>query len=151
MLEPSGPPLVKYDAARTALAEARRVDEVKEIRNKALAMAAYARQAQDHQLIRWATEIKIRAERRAGEMLRELAEVGQRQRQSDGRPRKASHAVTLSAPTLRALGVTRRQSADWQQVAGIPEPEFERRLAAASDCDTPSPTTSPPRALTLRP
>lgn len=124
------PALVKYDAARAALAEARRVDEVKEIRDKALAMAAYARQAQDHQLIRWATEIKIRAERRAGEMLRELAEVGQRK--AVGRPGKTSHGVTISPPTLHGLGVTRQQSSDWQQLAAIPAPEFERRLATAA-------------------
>ena len=51
---------------------------MKDIRDKAEAMAAYARQAKDIELIRMATEIKVRAERRAGELLREMAETGQR-------------------------------------------------------------------------
>ena len=64
--------LIKYDAARHALQQAVEIDDVKNIRDKAQAMAAYARPANDTKLVEWATEIKVRAERKAGQMLSEM-------------------------------------------------------------------------------
>jgi len=122
---------LKYDAARHALAEAHRVDEAKDIRDKALALAAYARQAQDRDMIAWATEIKVRAERRTGELLRDSATSGQRRTSTNGRPAKAGSA-TPALPTLSSLKISEDQSKDWQKLAAIPDAEFERRIKAAS-------------------
>lgn len=64
--------LVRYEQARTALAECARIDEASEIRDKAAALAAYARQRDDRDLEVWVREIHLRACVRIGELSREL-------------------------------------------------------------------------------
>ena len=131
--------LIRYDTARKALAEAHAVDEVKDIRDKAEAMAAYARQAKDQDLIAWATEIKIRAERKCGELLREGAKNGERAtgrnlagRNQDGSP-LVSRTATPEAPTLSDIGISRDQSSRWQKLADMPEEHFETAVATAKE------------------
>lgn len=123
--------LIRYETARKALAEAHRIDEVKSIRDKAEAMAAYARQAKDSKLIEYATEIKVRAERRCGELLARAKQDGQRK--SDGRPKKQSNDATVSEPTLKAIGLTKDQSSRYQQLAAMPEKHFETAVATAKN------------------
>jgi hypothetical protein len=64
--------LVRYEQARAALAECARIDEAAEIRDKAAALAAYARQRDDRDLEVWVREIHLRACVRIGELSREL-------------------------------------------------------------------------------
>lgn len=120
--------LMKYDSARAALAEVHRVDEVKTLRDKAQALAAYAKQAQDTKLLATATEIKVRAERKAGQLLIEMKRDGRRA--DKGRPEKTSHDVINSA-TLKDLGISLMQSSRWQKLAGMPEEMFEQCLTEA--------------------
>jgi len=117
--------LTKYDAARFALAAAVKVDEVKDIRDKAQAMSAYARQAKDTELVEWATEIKVRAERRAGQMLAEMPKnLGAATR---------SHDVTSSPKTLSELNISKNESSRWQKLAAVTDKQFEHAVAAAKE------------------
>lgn len=119
--------LIRYEAARNALAEAHRVDEVKDIRDKAEAMAAYARQAKDSELIQYATEIKVRAERRCGELL-------SRTEKNTGARGIGTGALASSEgtpPTLAAMGLTYDESSRYQQLAAMPAEHFETAVATA--------------------
>ena len=63
--------LTKYDAACKYIAEAATVDEVKHFHDEAAAIAAYARQAKNRELEAQCVEIRMRATRRLGELMRE--------------------------------------------------------------------------------
>lgn len=65
----AGVRLVKYDAACKAIAEAKRVDEVKTIHDHAKAMAAYARIAKNEKMKADADAIHRRAVERIGELM----------------------------------------------------------------------------------
>lgn len=121
--------LVRYEQARHALAECQRVDEVKDIRDKAEAMAAYARQAKDTELIQWATEIKVRAERKAGELLAAMKERGELARQGGDRKSESRSEPT----TLIDLGVRADESSRWQSLASMTDDHFETAVATAKD------------------
>lgn len=121
--------LIRYEAARTALAEAHSVDEVKDIRDKAEAMAAYARQAKDTEMVQWVTEIKVRAERRAGELLSQMKASGELATHGGDRKSKSRSEET----NLNDVGITADQSSRWQQLASMSEEHFETAVATAKD------------------
>jgi len=111
--------LVRYDAMCHAIAEAHTVDEVKDIRDKTMALEHYARQARNIEAERQCIEIRLRAERKCGELL-----AGGVDRAERGRPQKTS-----SEPTLSDLNISRDQSSQWQRLAAIPAERFEADLA----------------------
>ena len=84
--------LVKYDAACRAVAEAKTMDEVKDIHDKSVALQAYARQARNHDLEADAIEIRMRATRRLDQVREaQKATVGLNE---GGRPAKTGFSKT---------------------------------------------------------
>jgi N6-adenosine-specific RNA methylase IME4 len=123
-------PLVRYDAARQALAEAVRIDDVKQIRDLAMAAQVYARQAQDFEMINNATELRERAERRAGQILIEMRERGERHARggTGANQHEQKSPGATSAPTLADLGMTKTQAARWQAKAKLEDDEFDKHV-----------------------
>src|SRR5262245_6378671 len=98
--------LIKYDAARKAIAEAKDVDEVKEIRDKSVAMRAYARQAKNHDLERDAIAIRMRATRRMDQMRQDQkATIGLAKGGGDKRSEHRGKRNPTDPPTLADAGI----------------------------------------------
>ena len=119
--------LVHYTAMCWEIQHCARVDEAKDIRDKAMALAVYAKQAQNHEAEKLAAKIRLRAEIRAGELLKttERAKPGQ----AGGGGTDGKGVRPSVAPTLSDFGVTKEQSSQWQQLANIPESAREAYIA----------------------
>lgn len=135
--------LVRYDAMCTAIAECHSVDEVKDLRDKAMALELYAKQARNTDAERKASEVRLRAERRTGELLKDLA------KSEGGRPEKTSAIVAEVSPVAAAASaaslaspqrkspyrqaieqaqIPARTAQRYQALADVPAPVFEQAL-----------------------
>ena len=123
--------LVKYSAACRAIAIAKGVDEVKDIRDKTIAIQEYAKQAKNRQMEVDAAEIRIRAERRLGELLKEMPKAKGGAEKGVGRRGKQCGSVSephSTTPTLADQGIDKKLSSRAQKLAAIPEKTFEKKL-----------------------
>lgn len=108
--------LIKYEAACRALAECKSIDEASEIVNRAEALKAYARQARNRDLEIDARDIRLRAERRMGEI---IIEIRKEKTFKAGRPR-----------LIDDLGLSGTAAAGAQRLALMADRDFE---AAVTD------------------
>jgi hypothetical protein len=121
---PTSRGLTALESVFGALAEADSLEEIKAIRDKAEAVRQYAHSARANLSIQnKAAELKLRAERRAGELLQTM---GLR-----GGDRKSSRCH--SRPTLAQLGISEHESRRWQKEATVSEPEFCACVEAAEN------------------
>ena len=130
------PSMVRYEAACRALAEAKAVDEVKEIRNQAEAMRAYAKQAENKQLETDAAEIRIRATRRIGELMSLQRDAGAGLMNRGGGDQKTDHRVENKPGeiTLSEAGIDKNLANEARKLAAIPETEFDGTLLPCPFC-----------------
>ena len=111
--------LTRYDRACRALAEASSIDEVKDVRDRLMALRAYARQAGNRQLEMDAQRIRIRAERKLGELIAVAPKNrGALRRGLNSYPRD-------DTPTLKDAGIGKRLADRARKLAAVPEGEFE--------------------------
>jgi hypothetical protein len=112
----TGYALIRYDAMCSAIAAAHEVDEVKDIRDKAIAIEAYSRQARNTEAEWEACEIRLRAERKCGQLLaeREKAKGAAGNPGGRGAPIVPPQDGSTQPKTLEQLGVSKRQSERWQ-------------------------------------
>ena len=120
--------LVKYDAACHAIAEAKRVDDVKVIKDKAVAMAAYGRQIKNPQLAADAWAIKKRAEDKLGFLsarLDKALKVGSGKGSRLRLPTAGKSKTTI----LKEIGISLSAANRYEQFNQLPAHEKERRIA----------------------
>jgi hypothetical protein len=100
------------------------IGELKEIHDKAEAIRSYVRKAGESlQRQNEYAEVKVRVERRCGEILHAVIEHGG-DRKSESR---------LDRRTLKELGISKYQSHCWQTIAKWPVEHFEAHVAKAKD------------------
>jgi hypothetical protein len=113
----------KYERMRRALAECRRVDEAKDIHDKAEALRAYARQRHDLELEIMVAEIKLRAYRRIGEISAELEKAPHGP--GRGNKRHPAGGTSFKRDTLKRAGISRSSAHRAERLARIKQKEFD--------------------------
>lgn len=114
--------------AQKALAEAHTIGDIVDVRNKAEAARAYAKQARlSTDTMNECARIKLHAERRAGEVLRDMAKAAGTKGQLSG-----GHIVLPpeKQPTFADLGISKMQAHRWQKLAAIPFLQFREEIEA---------------------
>ena len=120
--------LIKYDAACRAIAEAKRVDEVKRIRNVSIALKAYARQARNYELEADAIEIRMRATRRMDQMRQEQAKTIGLAKGGGG---KHGRKRVAEKPTLNDAGINKNLAHEGRKLGALSDQEFEQKVTEA--------------------
>jgi hypothetical protein len=110
-----------YEAMRAAITKCGKVDEIAKLANQAVAVQAYFRQAQDVDNEMETSRIRMRAERKMGEILRAMAANGSRDSGKGGDRKSQSRDATVK---LKDLAIPKDRASRAMQLAKVPEKEF---------------------------
>jgi DNA modification methylase len=118
--------LAKLETARTALAEAKTIQETKNILDVAVAAETYAkRQKLGEEAVQYATSIKVEALRQLGNMLKETP-------LNSGARGYGKSGITNQYPTLAEMGLDAKTSKLAQDIAELPDEEIEKVKSGAA-------------------
>ncbi len=123
--------LVIFSRASAMLAEADTIQKAKELKSLALTAAEWAkRKNMGNEAIQHCRSYALDAERKMGEMLLST------QRHSGGKPGAkpnvtSAHRVLVTpssrpTPTLKELGLSKKESSSAQKLAKLPQPQFDK-------------------------
>lgn len=120
-----------YENAKSALANCVSLDECMTWGDKMEALASYAKQSKDDELMKMATRIRDRAIRRAGELLKQIEPAPNHHGNSTRDDTGPSSRKEAGADA----GMSQRQIKTAIRVANVPAEEFERQV------ESPNPPT----------
>jgi hypothetical protein len=137
-----------------ALASATSVDQVKHIHDVAVAMAAYARQADDRDREADVAEIRMKAVRRLGEMIQaQKATVGLAKGAREPGTKRGTTRVIGKPASLTEAGIGKNLAHQARTLAKMPKPAFEQAVQEkrqAVVARTTKPVTTRPSAQPKR-
>jgi formiminotetrahydrofolate cyclodeaminase len=117
--------LILWDKAKQAIEEARNIDEVKDIRDRAEAFRMYAKQARESLVVQnKVAEIKLRCERRIGEMTSVMPKAVNQYKVPS-----ASSGEQTKSSAIKDAGFTSQEVSKYETIASLPDETFEKYVA----------------------
>ena len=117
--------LIKLNAARKALSEAKTLQEIKEIKNIAIAVKAYAKaKGMGVEMKNEASEIEIRAIREMGKLIKEKQDAGEMAKKGENQSNLVLEGNKVKS-TLPEIGITRKESSTSKNLSAMSDENFE--------------------------
>jgi hypothetical protein len=106
--------LAKYDAMWRAITEAHAIDEVKAVRDKAIALELYMRQIGNTDAEDRCYQIRMQAQRKAGELSKQIEKAPSGRAASFAPPGTESKTKVLNG-----AGISTQQASEWERLSEV--------------------------------